>query len=441
MGLTTHLAEMTRLRSRLKGDNKLRDSTHLVDRRYTANGPIINTIPIPGVLPPKNYELFVDEVESDKYMKEAYHISSYCEDEVGFVAEQAGGYHYTNQHKGNVLAAFPNAQSHYDITSPLRSALDLEAFNKRAIESMKPGIETAIDVPTFLTELGSLPDLFKSGVLTKWFGNSTVNKNIASALKDPKSSKKYLEMVKEKAKKYDTRIEKDLAGDYLNLQFGWLPTVADAKALYATIRDIKKKLDELVKRQDELFKSHYTEYVDVDIEGYYGQNAYTDYLEVKHDKVKVKMTASLHFRYKIPGIDDLRGKLPLWKAYLDALGFNNPLRTIWERVPFSFIVDWFIPVGDFLEQFSQKWLDTKVEYLDYCLSYKTVTPCACAIKAYRAMTKTDLGGCKIYSQHYSRMRAIPNDDKFGLRVNNRFGTHQAVLSGALLTSFFGGKKQ
>lgn len=30
----------------------------------------------------------------------------------------------------------------------------------------------------------------------------------------------------------------------------------------------------------------------------------------------------------------------------------NPLLTAWEIVPYSFIVDWFIPIGDFLQQFS-----------------------------------------------------------------------------------------
>jgi hypothetical protein len=30
------------------------------------------------------------------------------------------------------------------------------------------------------------------------------------------------------------------------------------------------------------------------------------------------------------------------------LGFTNPLTVAWEVVPFSFVVDWFIPIGDFL---------------------------------------------------------------------------------------------
>lgn len=34
---------------------------------------------------------------------------------------------------------------------------------------------------------------------------------------------------------------------------------------------------------------------------------------------------------------------------LDALGLYNPLTVAWEKVPFSFVVDWFLPVGAFFE--------------------------------------------------------------------------------------------
>lgn len=36
----------------------------------------------------------------------------------------------------------------------------------------------------------------------------------------------------------------------------------------------------------------------------------------------------------------------------DQLGLINPASVAWELIPFSFLVDWFIPVGDFLEEFT-----------------------------------------------------------------------------------------
>lgn len=35
-------------------------------------------------------------------------------------------------------------------------------------------------------------------------------------------------------------------------------------------------------------------------------------------------------------------------ALLSSLGLTNPVEIIWERVPYSFVVDWFLPVGNWL---------------------------------------------------------------------------------------------
>jgi len=37
-----------------------------------------------------------------------------------------------------------------------------------------------------------------------------------------------------------------------------------------------------------------------------------------------------------------------WLAMVESLGFINPLALAWEELPFSFIIDWFAPVGTFL---------------------------------------------------------------------------------------------
>ncbi len=35
------------------------------------------------------------------------------------------------------------------------------------------------------------------------------------------------------------------------------------------------------------------------------------------------------------------------------LGLTNPAAVAWELVPYSFVVDWFVNVGDYLNQFSE----------------------------------------------------------------------------------------
>lgn len=40
------------------------------------------------------------------------------------------------------------------------------------------------------------------------------------------------------------------------------------------------------------------------------------------------------------------------RAFLGQTGFTNPLNLAWEVLPYSFVADWFIPIGPYLESFS-----------------------------------------------------------------------------------------
>lgn len=51
---------------------------------------------------------------------------------------------------------------------------------------------------------------------------------------------------------------------------------------------------------------------------------------------------------RIRGEVDFRVTNPVLKT-LDQLGLTNPLSVAWELVPLSFVVDWFLPVGDYVQ--------------------------------------------------------------------------------------------
>jgi hypothetical protein len=52
-------------------------------------------------------------------------------------------------------------------------------------------------------------------------------------------------------------------------------------------------------------------------------------------------------------------------AFLATTGFTNPINLGWELIPFSFVLDWFLPVGQYLEALSA-W-----DGLDFKQGYKT----------------------------------------------------------------------
>jgi hypothetical protein len=53
--------------------------------------------------------------------------------------------------------------------------------------------------------------------------------------------------------------------------------------------------------------------------------------------------------------------------HLSQIGVTNPLSLAWELVPYSFVIDWFIPVGDYLGSFDAL---VGVDSLSYYTSYK-----------------------------------------------------------------------
>jgi hypothetical protein len=55
---------------------------------------------------------------------------------------------------------------------------------------------------------------------------------------------------------------------------------------------------------------------------------------------------------------------------LDTLRFRRDPSIIWNAIPFTFVVDWFVNVANYLEQFAVDNLGIKVEIVDFCSSVK-----------------------------------------------------------------------
>lgn len=114
----------------------------------------------------------------------------------------------------------------------------------------------------------------------------------------------------------------DLAGQWLELSYGWLPLLAD---IHSSVEVLQEPLPPLIlKAGTSAHDPGETRYNQLD---YYQWQRWA--------RCGCRITA-LH-----PG------------AYLaNKLGLVNPATVLWEVVPFSFVVDWFLPVGRFLESFT-----------------------------------------------------------------------------------------
>lgn len=121
------------------------------------------------------------------------------------------------------------------------------------------------------------------------------------------------------------KVVRHAADMWLELQYGWLPLLSDVKSAaesYAAWRQKPIRFSVRFGAEElEVVKQYY----DLPPLGrVYGQSIKA---VQRHYKVTLKENPS--------------------KAY--RLGLTDPLSVAWELVPFSFVADWFMPIGQFLE--------------------------------------------------------------------------------------------
>lgn len=117
-----------------------------------------------------------------------------------------------------------------------------------------------------------------------------------------------------------------LANNWLELQYGWQPLLSDVYGLAQYLEKSKA-----YKKREVITSVVHRQVHETAL--YKGDTAWTT--EVKESTYTVKYV--VYFSE-----DDV-------VQTSTALGLGNPAAVAWELVPFSFVVDWFLPIGSFLE--------------------------------------------------------------------------------------------
>jgi len=128
---------------------------------------------------------------------------------------------------------------------------------------------------------------------------------------------------------------KTLSGQWLALQYGWKPLLSDIHGAVLTL----DKLDRSAWRVTVV--SNLKSEVDVDYD--YGVANATQFTPLL-SRIKGKGRYGCFVRIDaIPKVSAI--------ASMASVGVTNPAVLAWELLPYSFVVDWFLPVGEYLAQF------------------------------------------------------------------------------------------
>lgn len=126
---------------------------------------------------------------------------------------------------------------------------------------------------------------------------------------------------------------------YGSFTWGVLPFISEVKAILQALENAQKSWD-IVKYRD---SGPISWKGDVNLTSWSSFNIHA---------------TAISGQWSVSGEADMSFQNPLSK-FLDFIGLHPDLATAWDLVPLSFVIDWILPIGDFLSQFRQGgWVKT-----------------------------------------------------------------------------------
>ena len=218
--------------------------------------------------------------------------------------------------------------------NPTLTALPGESFGdvNKAIADSHP-VSPPVSIPNFLYELKDLPGMIRHAI------------SRASALEDAAKSTSGRNGLASVAKYMEN--PKNPAEDWLNFHFGWSPLIGDLFALTGVARYLQQRLRWLntkaqrISRERQLGEFSSTTSV---VNAAYDSNLgiYCNYTEYN----KSRSWVVSHWKHS-----PVVSKALLENQFLTAMiaaGFDAPISSIWNAVPFTWLTDWFVDIGSII---------------------------------------------------------------------------------------------
>lgn len=181
------------------------------------------------------------------------------------------------------------------------------------------------------------------------------------------------------------------ADNYLQLEFNILPTISDISGIATALSRTERRINDMIVRQGRLQSKHFTRYLTaptyVDSIGSYTLNTgqfsgtspvpgYSSMYNAPDHTWKVVRSVSevsptfhaeIEYNYYFTRFQTEHAQL---LGLLDALGVNLNPAIIWNAIPWSFVVDWVVGVGRWLNDRAVLNMEPTVNIMRFLWSYK-----------------------------------------------------------------------
>ena len=269
-------------------------------------------------------------------------------------------------------------------------------------ERSKPKIEPTMDLVVFLAELKDFSKLAKS-FASKYRAIENLGGAAKAALADfeMKNVGKPLDIVIEAGGGLSNIGRKTVSGasnQWLEYNFAIQQMLRDMAGFVKGFLSWKAQLQNLMNGADVPQKSHFSfttteeqdpipilsvpctwcetyssgpcAYDEHRLFGYWNDHQVPGehYFDASPGGVTTRIGLTVYYKYTLP---PWAGDMMSWfNAFTAALGFNPGVGTIWELLPFSFVLDWFWPIGQIFDRANLQAFPVKTEILDICWTKK-----------------------------------------------------------------------
>jgi hypothetical protein len=153
------------------------------------------------------------------------------------------------------------------------------------------------------------------------------------------------------------------AGNFLAVNYGVLPTISDIQAIAESFKRIAPYLD---------------------------RNGFSTYSTVRNQTAVVDdITHTSEQRIKI-AIENEDSSMLALANKLESSGFAPTLQNIWDLIPYSFVIDWFVDIGDFLER-----IDSRLRLARLNIRYATMSHRSESEKSFSSTQSSLIGNLKV----------------------------------------------
>lgn len=281
-----------------------------------------------------------------------------------------------------------------------------------------------------LSELHELPSALKS--LNLWSSLSSYNWNkFRNAMSGRLTAAKSLKVIGDSVKS----IPGWAANAHLAYKFGIAPLIVDINKTYRFVKNSHEKLSKYAKDKPIRVSKAFPIGISFDNSSI-GLGAPSGDL-YRWQGFPVLSSSLGEVRYVLllePRLSGIRGLLGPMNDMLNRFGPSGPSAFAWEKVPFSFVVDWFVDLRSVLRGFDTLFGVNPFNVLGFTksITWQALVNVSATHRDSLYGTIKHWDAAEFKWQGYERVVLHP---KISPRLKIRFGKNQLLLSTSLLTQF------